>query len=85
MGVFEFVIVIVLIGAAGRAAQAYAGRSASGGSNEQIRALEAALQANEARWTQTEEKVADLSEKLHFVEDLLAKPEEHSQLPPSSQ
>ncbi len=85
MGVFEFVIVIVLIGAVGRAAQAYAGKQASGGTENQIRTLEAALQANEARLTQTEEKVADLSEKLHFVEDLLARPEEHSQLPPSSQ
>jgi hypothetical protein len=85
MGVFEFVLGIMFIGAIGKVAQAYAGRRGSSGSEEQIRSLEAALQANEARLTQTEERVADLSEKLHFVEEVLSKPVEHSQLPPSSQ
>ena len=83
MGVLEMVAVIVLIGPVGKVAQEWVGKRSSGGAESQIRALESALHANEARLTQTEEKVADLSEKLRFVEALLGKPEERSQLPPS--
>ena len=83
MGAFEMVVVIVFIGTVGKVAQEWAGKRSSSAAEGQIRALESALQASEARLTLKEEKVADLSEKLHFVEALLAKPEEHSQLPPS--
>jgi hypothetical protein len=84
MGVFEMVVVLVLIGTAGKVARAFAPRRLPAETEARVRALEAALQASEARLAETEERVADLGEKLVFMEDLLASPERRTPLPPGS-
>ena len=76
MGPFEMVVLIVFIATAGKVADTLASRLGGRGGvgEERIRALEAELRANEARVVQTEEQVAQLGEKLGFVEALLAQP-----------
>ncbi len=86
MGVFEMVVAVVLISAVGRVAQTFARRSrgTDAATAERIQKLEADLRASELRLSQAEEKVAELDEKLGFVENLLAAPGRASQLPPGA-
>jgi hypothetical protein len=84
MGVFEMVVAIVAISTIGRVVQSYHKGRAGGAAKAEIQELRSAVESNELRLIQAEEKVADLTEKLTFVESLLASPERHSQLPPSS-
>lgn len=51
MGILEMIAAIVLIGTVGKVAQEWAGKRSSDTAESQIRALESALQANEARLT----------------------------------
>ena len=76
MGPFEMVVLIVFIATAGKVAETLVSRLSGprGAGEERIKALEAELRANEARLVQTEEHVADLTEKLDFVESLLGQP-----------
>ena len=85
MGPFEMVVALVFIGTVGKVLQAaLATRSPRGlGSAQEVQALQAELQGQEARLAQTEQQVADLSEKLVFVEKLLAQPERVAELPSS--
>jgi uncharacterized coiled-coil protein SlyX len=87
MGVFEMIVVLVFIvtlGELGKAFISRSHRSITSGSESRINALEAELRVNEERLAQTEERVTDLTEKLRFVENLLAEPPSKSSLPPSS-
>lgn len=88
MGVFEMVVIVVFLGTVGKVAQAMLGRAPHGdaaGTADHLRRLEAELRSNELRLAQAEEKVAELGEKLHFVEDLLAKPRRAAELPPPAE
>jgi hypothetical protein len=88
MGPFEMVVLIVFIGTVGKVAQTFMARPSrlgAPGADDRIRVLETELRANEARLAQAEEKVAELGEKLVFVEQLLARPESHAQLASSPQ
>lgn len=78
MGPFEMVVAIVLIATFGKIAQSFASRprpSEELPTRGRVEALEAHLQANDARVAQAEERVAELSEKLEFMEKLLAGPD----------
>lgn len=83
IGVFMMIVLIVLITTAGKVVGTMvAGRTPRDGIGEgRIRALEEELRANEARLALAEEQVADLSEKLGFVEALLAKPAPPREIP----
>ena len=84
MGVFEMIVILTLIGTAGKIVQSALARAPrDAGAEDRIRALETELRANELRLTQAEERVAELGEKLDFVETLLTSPERMSQLPPA--
>lgn len=82
MGVFEMVVALVLIGTAGRVAQAFAKRPKPGDGEGRMRALEATLQASELRLAQAEERMAELGDKVGFLEALLDRPDRHAPLPP---
>jgi hypothetical protein len=87
MGVFEMVVILVFIGTVGKLGRAFITRSTHGissGMESKIQALEAELRMNEERLAQTEDRVTDLTEKLSFVENLLARPTSSSSLPPSN-
>lgn len=84
MGVFEMVVALALISAAGRVAHAFAKRPKPEDAEGRIRALEAALEASELRLSQAEERVSELGEKVGFMEALLDSPERRTQLPPPS-
>jgi hypothetical protein len=84
MGVFEMVVLIVLIGTVGKVARAHARGRVPAGTEREIQVLRDALRANELRLGQAEDRVAELGEKLVFVEALLAKPAERSGLPPGA-
>lgn len=83
MGVFEMVVAIVFIGTAGKLLRAYVGAKPAVEASGRVEALESALRANELRLSQTEDRVAELGEKLVFVENLLGPAEEHARLPSS--
>jgi hypothetical protein len=78
MGVFEMVVAIVFIATAGKVMAARlrgrSGPAGAGAGGERIRALEAALYAQETRLSLAEAQVGELGEKLEFMENLLAKP-----------
>jgi uncharacterized coiled-coil protein SlyX len=85
MGVFEMIVILVFIVTVGELGKAFISRSSrniTSGSENRINALEAELRANEERLTHTEERVTDLTEKLRFVENLLAEPPSNRPLPP---
>jgi hypothetical protein len=87
MGPFEMVVLIVFIATVGKVAETAVrglGLRRSGHGQERIDALQAELRANEARLSAAEDRVGELSEKLQFVENLLAKPERSPQLPSTS-
>lgn len=84
MGVFEMVVAIVAIATAGKVARSFARTRLPAGTEAEIRALRAAVNASDVRLAQAEERVAELDEKLHFMEDLLATPERRPELPPSA-
>ena len=83
IGVFMMIVLIVLIATAGKVVGTMvAGRAPRDEIGEgRIRALEEEMRANEARLAQAEEQVADLSEKLGFVEALLSKPTPPREIP----
>jgi hypothetical protein len=81
MGVFEMVVAIVFIATLGKVAVARARGHGESASEDRVRALEAALHANEARLGQTEARLEELGEKLVFVENLLTPPDPATQLP----
>lgn len=84
MGVFEMVVLLVLIATAGKVADSFVSRRHSGPdavSKARLAELEAQLHANDARLAQAEEKVAELGEKLEFMENLLAQPQAPGRLP----
>lgn len=83
MGVFEMVVAIVFIGTAGKLLRAHLGGKPAVEAGGRVEALEAALRANELRLSQTEDRVAELGEKLVFVENLLGPAAEHARLPAS--
>jgi hypothetical protein len=77
MGLFEMVVLVTFIATVGKVAEALlsrAGGSSSGAGRERVDALEAELRASNSRLAQAEEKVAELSEKVEFMENLLAGP-----------
>ena len=86
IGVFTMVVLIVLIATAGKVVESMLARRPPRGEigEERVRALEAEMRANEARLALAEEQVAELGEKLGFVEALLAKPAPPAELPPST-
>lgn len=84
MGVFEMIVLVVFIAAAGEVLKtAVAGRKNSAAEVEsgRIAELEAHLQANETRLLDAEERVNELGEKVEFLENLLARPDAPGQLP----
>ena len=84
MGIVLMVVLIVFILTLGRVAQTLLARppgEALGGGEERVRLLEAELRANELRLTQTEDRVAELGEKLLFLEKLLEAPKDPGRLP----
>jgi uncharacterized coiled-coil protein SlyX len=85
MGVLEMIVILVFIVTAGELGKSFISRSTrsiTSGTENKIQTLEAELRANEERLGHTEERVAELTEKLSFVENLLAKPPSSSSLPP---
>jgi hypothetical protein len=75
MGPFEMVVAITLIAAVGKFAQSLVSRPRSTdepAARQRLERLESQLQGTEARLTHSEERVADLAEKLEFMENLLA-------------
>lgn len=82
MGVFEMVVAIVFITTVGKAIASRGRRRPMVEDPTRVAALEEALRANELRLAQTEDRVAELGEKLVFVENLLAAPGEASRLGP---
>ena len=84
MGPFEMVVLIVFIATFGKVAETLVSRLAPRGAGEErLKALEAEVKANEARVLQAEEQVAELTEKLGFMEALLANPARQPELPAS--
>lgn len=86
MGVFEMVVILVFIGTAGKVAQSYFSRPSHRGSDaaeSRLQALEAEVRTGELRLSQVEERAAELTEKLRFMEDLLAAPRPDARLAPS--
>lgn len=81
MGVFEMVVLIVFISTAGKVAHGWAVRRTSAPIERRVRELEAMVAAGEERLAHTEERVMELSEKLGFVENLLASPDRPTGLP----
>lgn len=82
MGVFEMVVAIVFITTVGKVAAGAVRRRPVEIDTPRVAALEAQLRANELRLSQTEDRVAELGEKLVFVENLLDAPEQASRLAP---
>jgi hypothetical protein len=82
MGVFEMVVAIVFITTVGKVVASAARRRPAEIDTPRVAALEAQLRANELRLSQTEDRVAELGEKLVFVENLLDAPEQASRLAP---
>ena len=83
MGLFEMVVVVTFIATVGKVAEAVLSRSrdaSSGAGRERVDALEAELRASSSRLAHAEEKVAELSEKVEFMENLLAGPRPASRL-----
>jgi|GEM_PF-4368540 len=86
MGLFEMIVLLVLIGTAGKVGTALVGRSSRAlttGADRRIQALEAELRAAEERLALTEDRIVDLSEKVSFVENLLDTPDRKVRLPPT--
>lgn len=82
MGVFEMVVALVLIATVGEVVKtAVAGRKEGAGSEARVAALEAQLQTTETRLGYAEERVTELSEKVDFLENLLAPPGAPGRLP----
>ncbi len=82
MGPFEMVVLLVLIGTIGKTIQSFAHRPRVGpGEQNRMQALEAELRSTQERLLLTEDKVADLNEKLGFMEKLLANPESAPAIP----
>ncbi len=82
MGVFEMVVAIVFIGTVGKLLRAHLGGRPAVEAGDRIQALEAALHTNELRLSQAEDRLAELGEKVVFVENLLTPGESRSPLPP---
>ncbi len=85
MGVFEMVVALVFIATLGKTLGEYFRSSRRGlppAEQSRIQALEAELRSTEERLALTEDRVCDLSEKLVFVEKLLATPDEKGRLRP---
>lgn len=83
MGLFEMVVLVTFIATVGKVAEAMlsrTGASNSGAARERVDALEAELRASSARLAHAEETVAELSEKVEFMENLLAGPRPASRL-----
>ena len=86
MGVFGMVVLIVAFGTIGKIVTAWihrTGHELPAATEARIRALEEEARARETRLSLAEERVEDLTEKLSFVERLLAEPRPPSQLPPA--
>jgi hypothetical protein len=84
MGLFEMVVLVTFIATVGKVAETMLSRSReanSGAGRERVDALEAELRASSNRLAQAEEKVAELSEKVEFMENLLAGPRPAPGLP----
>lgn len=82
------VVLIVALGTLGKlgkpVASALAERISRGerpGDADRIQALQAEVQMNEQRVALTEERVNELTEKLSFMENLLAQPAQTAELP----
>jgi hypothetical protein len=87
MGVFEMVVALVFIGTTGKVLAEYfrsSRRALPPGEERRIQHLEAELRSTEERLALTEDRVNDLSDKLGFVENLLANPERKERLRPPS-
>jgi hypothetical protein len=85
MGVFEMVVSLVFIGTLGKVAKEYfrSGRRGPAAAEEQrIQVLETELRSAEERLALTEDRVSDLTEKLVFLERLLAEPEGRGRIDP---
>lgn len=84
MGIVLMVVLIVFIVTMGKVAQTLLARppgEALGSGEERVRRLETELRSNELRLAQTEDRVAELGEKLLFLEKLLEAPKEPGRLP----
>jgi hypothetical protein len=87
MGVFEMVVAIVFIATVGEVAKAAFSRGpkrSAATAEKRIGEVEAELRAAELRLSQAEERVADLTDKLDFVEKLLSDPGRPQRLPPGA-
>jgi hypothetical protein len=83
MGLFEMVVLVTFIATVGKVAEAAlsrTGRSAPGAAPDRVDALEGELRASNSRLALAEEKVAELTEKVEFMENLLAGPRPASRL-----
>jgi hypothetical protein len=89
MFVLSMVVLIVLIASLAKVARPVSGAMADRLTREgeeqsaQLAALRAELGATEERLALAEDRIADLDEKLRFVEGLLASPERGRELPPA--
>jgi F0F1-type ATP synthase membrane subunit b/b' len=87
MGLFEMVVAIVFIATVGEVAKAAMSRGpkrSAAAAEKRIGEVETELRAAELRLAQAEERVADLTDKLDFVEQLLADPGRAQRLPPGA-
>ncbi|MBW3628927.1 MAG: hypothetical protein KY464_06480 [Gemmatimonadetes bacterium] len=85
MSVFAFVILVIILTGLGKPiAQALANRlerQRGVGGGAEILELRSALRSTEERLGHAEDRIADMDEKLRFVEGLLAQPNRAGELP----